>query len=112
MKRPKIAVVAGLAALAAFACSSKPGGTALSGEQLAAARNLYSAQGCTLCHGQNGEGGIGATLRAGQVATHPVERLAEQITNGGNGMPAFKDKLKPEEITLLARFIKQEFQGQ
>ncbi len=35
-----------------------------------------------------------------------------QITDGGDGMPAFGDKLTPEQIDQLIRFIRAEFQGQ
>jgi mono/diheme cytochrome c family protein len=30
---------------------------------------------------------------------------------GGDGMPEFKDKLSPDEINLLVRFVRHEFQG-
>jgi cytochrome c551 len=111
MQQLKLMIVLTAAALSAAACSSS-GGTPLTEAEAATARSLYAAQGCATCHGDKGQGGIGPNLQAGQVATHPIERLSEQITNGGNGMLAYKDKLKPEEINLLARFIKKEFQGQ
>ena len=33
------------------------------------------------------------------------------ITNGEEEMPAFKDKMKPEEIAALVKFVRKEFQG-
>ena len=42
---------------------------------------------------------------------HADEEFVEQITEGDEGMPAFKDKLSPEEMNDLVRFIRKEFQG-
>jgi mono/diheme cytochrome c family protein len=33
------------------------------------------------------------------------------ITNGEEAMPAFKNKLKPEEITDLVKFVRKQIQG-
>ena len=76
---------------------------------------------CKLCHGANGEGGPVKlddgtklkvpTLRAGHALRHPDSDFVKQITKGGDGMPAFGAKLKPEEINDLVRFIRREFQG-
>ena len=51
------------------------------------------------------------SLREGHALRHPDSDFLKQITKGGDGMPAFKDKLKPEEIDDLIRFIRHEFQG-
>ena len=76
---------------------------------------------CKSCHGANGEGGPVKledgtklkvpTLRAGHALRHPDSDFVKQITKGGDGMPAFGEKLKPEEINDLIRFIRHEFQG-
>ena len=34
-----------------------------------------------------------------------------QITEGDDEMPAFKDKLTPQQINEVVRFIRKEFQG-
>ena len=39
------------------------------------------------------------------------EDFIKQINNGGDGMPVFKDKLRPEEITDLVKLIRKQFQG-
>jgi mono/diheme cytochrome c family protein len=42
---------------------------------------------------------------------HTDEQLAQQIAEGDDEMPAFKDKLSAEEINELVRYIRTEFQG-
>ncbi len=88
-------------------------------DQFAAARANFQKY-CTPCHGDNAEGGLVKidnkrlkvpTLRSGHALMHSDEAFAKQITAGGDGMPAFKDKLKPDEISDLARFIRHQFQG-
>jgi mono/diheme cytochrome c family protein len=76
---------------------------------------------CELCHGANGEGGRvkledGTKLKVptfheGHALHHPDSDFVKQITKGGDGMPAFKEKLTPEQINDLVRFIRHEFQG-
>ncbi len=35
----------------------------------------------------------------------------EQVTNGGGGMPAFKDQLSSEEISNVAAYVVEEIVG-
>ena len=89
-------------------------------DQFAAARKLYEKN-CQNCHGPNGVGGPVKledgtklkvpTFREGHALRHPDSEYQKQITKGGDGMPAFADKLKPEEMNDLIRFIRHEFQG-
>ena len=51
------------------------------------------------------------TLREGHALRHTDAEFVKQITKGGDGMPAFADKLKPEEINDLIKFIRREFQA-
>jgi mono/diheme cytochrome c family protein len=89
-------------------------------DEYAAAREIYS-QKCAACHGEKAEGGVVQldkskpklkvpSLTTGHATTHPEEQLAKQISNGGQGMPPFKDKLTPEQITGLVRYIRNELQ--
>jgi mono/diheme cytochrome c family protein len=75
---------------------------------------------CSACHGENGTGGLKTVdgkklkvpnLREGHALNHPDDDFIKQITKGGDGMPAFKDKLTPEQMNELVRFIRHEFQG-
>jgi mono/diheme cytochrome c family protein len=89
-------------------------------DPLAATRAIY-AKDCQECHGAKGEGGPVKlddgtklkvpSLREGHALRHPDSDFVKQITKGGDGMPAFKDKLKQQEIDDLIRFLRQEFQG-
>jgi mono/diheme cytochrome c family protein len=88
-------------------------------DELAGARTTYS-QICSACHGDTGDGGNVTiegkklkvpSLKQGHALNHTDEQLAKTITNGDDGMPAFKDRLKPEQITAMVRFVRREFQG-
>ena len=88
-------------------------------DELAAARGLYSKN-CESCHGEKGEGGLVKvedkrlkvpSFKMGHALKHTDEEFIKQITKGGDGMPAFKDKLKPEQMQELVNFVRKEFQG-
>ena len=89
-------------------------------DQFAAVRTIFEKD-CKECHGQDGQGGRVTlkdgtklkvpTLREGHALRHKDEEFVKQITKGGDGMPAFADKLKPAEINELIKFIRHEFQG-
>lgn len=75
---------------------------------------------CQDCHGEKGLGGAVEfkgkklkvpSLRDGHALDHTDEKFVNQITEGDDEMPAFKDKLSPEEINDLVRFIRKELQG-
>lgn len=75
---------------------------------------------CASCHGANGEAGVikannktlrVPSLRKGHALDHTDEQLAQQIAEGDDEMPAFKDKLSAEQINELVRYIRTEFQG-
>jgi mono/diheme cytochrome c family protein len=86
---------------------------------LAVARTNYLKT-CVACHGETGEGGPvtveGKKLKVPSFkAPHALKdsdkEFTEQIHEGGDGMPAFKDKLSEQEIADLVKFIRKEFQG-
>lgn len=89
-------------------------------DQFAAARATFDKN-CKRCHGETGKGGPvkledGTKLKVpslceGHALRHPDSDFIKQITKGGDGMPAFADKLKPDEINDCIRFIRHEFQG-
>jgi len=131
MKLTKLPLLVGLIVLLAVACnqpaeqttittgSATPAPAAATPDEFAAARATFAKE-CVNCHLAKGEGGPVTvdgqkmkvpSLREGHALDHPDSEFVEQITKGGDGMPAFKDKLKPEEIDGLVRFIHHEFQG-
>ena len=88
-------------------------------DELAVARTNYAAN-CEACHGPAGEGGLVKveekqikvpSLKAAHAVKHTDEQLTKMITDGEEAMPAFKAKLKPEEIAGLVKFVRKEFQG-
>ena len=88
-------------------------------DEFAVARANY-AKHCSACHGDEGKGGLVKvdntklkvpSLREGHALGHPDEKFVKQITEGGDGMPKFKDKLSPDEINAMVRFVRHEFQG-
>lgn len=93
------------------ACSSDDDGGATadtpSDPVLAEGQTLYASN-CSSCHGASGEGGIGIKL-AGNVETR-YPNIADQeavILNGRGTMPAFKEKLTPEQVTAIARYERE-----
>ena len=87
--------------------------------ELAQAGKLYKEV-CAHCHKDNGEGGEvfidGKTFKAPSfkrpsVISDPDSELIEHIRDGGEYMPAFKDRLTPAQMKELVQFIRKEFQN-
>jgi mono/diheme cytochrome c family protein len=75
---------------------------------------------CSNCHQEKGEGGMvkleGKRLKVpslleGHGLEHSDAEFAKQIANGGDGMPAFKDRLNEKQINDLVRFIRRDIQA-
>lgn len=91
-------------------------------DELAAARATYNTT-CSKCHKENGEGGVAEldegeklkvpSFKEAHSVKHTEADFVRKITNGDTdeGMPAFKGRLTPEQITDLARFVRREFQS-
>ncbi len=75
------------------------------GDPTAGARTY--ARNCRLCHGEQGQGGIGATLSGPIAAAQPAAFLRETINDGvkGSPMPAFRGALSPDEIENVIAYI-------
>jgi cbb3-type cytochrome c oxidase subunit III len=92
--------------VAAVAVSLALGSTALAEDGKA----LF-AQKCASCHGPDGKGktAMGLKLGARDLTTvkEPEADVAKVITNGKPPkMVAYKEKLTPEQIQVLARYVK------
>lgn len=72
---------------------------------------IYKAN-CANCHGQKGEGAKkGIPLVSGHALHHSETEHIKQVTDGeGEKMPAFKNKLKPEEIAEVVKFVRDDLQ--
>ena len=69
------------------------------------------ASACALCHGANGEGGIGLPFAGTDFSTKP-EYLNEHIdvlVNGRAAMPAFKAQLTPRQIAAVVTYERNAF---
>lgn len=87
-------------------------------DQMAIAKNIYTDK-CAKCHKEDGTGGKieldGKTIKAADFTAEHLKKhedadLIDQIREGGDGMPAYKDKLTDQQITDLVKFIRTEFQ--
>jgi mono/diheme cytochrome c family protein len=77
---------------------------------------VFFQRNCAVCHGPKGEGKqIGEkyapNLRSEKIINDPDERLFQQISNGGGGMPAFKYQINEDQIREMVKYIRQEIQG-
>ena len=138
MKTFKLLLAAAALALFAIACGStdnratvntnaRPSasatpaaGAAPTPDELAAAAADF-ARFCVNCHKADGTGGPfvledGTKLKVPNLREHgrrdPDKHLTDQIVAGGDGMPAFRDRLDEQRINALVRYIRREFHGQ
>ena len=88
-------------------------------DEFATAKANYQKN-CEACHGPNAEGGLAKvdnkqikvpSLKAEHAVKHTDEQLTKMITNGEEAMPSFKNKLKPEEISEMVRYLRKVVQA-
>ena len=113
-------LVAGCKKSATPAPSNTKAPVSVTPDQFATTRVVFEKH-CQSCHGEKGKGGPVKledgtrlkvpTLCEGHALHHPDSDFVKQITKGGDGMPAFKEKLMANEINDLVRFVRHEFQG-
>jgi mono/diheme cytochrome c family protein len=63
---------------------------------------------CAGCHGGDGSGGIGPRLAGGRVvvAFPDAEDQIAVVTDGRGGMPAFGERLTPDEIAAVVEYTR------
>ena len=67
---------------------------------------LFRTHGCAHCHGENGVGGgRGPDLQLVRKRLSGTA-IAQQIHDGGKGMPAYGDQLTDPEVDDLVAFLK------
>jgi cytochrome c551 len=62
------------------------------------------ADNCSGCHDADGSGGRGPDLRG----EDDVDGIAEQVRQGGDGMPSFAGELTDAQIEALAAYVAAE----
>jgi mono/diheme cytochrome c family protein len=65
------------------------------------------ARECRLCHGEQGEGGIGASLSGPIASAQPAAFIRQVVSDGIEGapMPAFRGVLSGDEVENVVAFI-------
>ena len=97
-------LVTGADADAVAAYVAQVAGTGVAAKSSTNGKDIFSAN-CGSCHtlkdaGTNGN--VGPNL---DQLKPPFEIVQHQVTNGGGGMPAFKGKLTPAQITAVAKYV-------
>jgi mono/diheme cytochrome c family protein len=62
---------------------------------------------CAGCHGLDGTGGNGGPNLTAIESAKDASRVRAQITNGGGGMPSFKDSLTEKQISDTTAYVVQ-----
>jgi len=71
----------------------------------AAGADVYSSAGCGSCHTLAAAGSTGTTGPNLDDLQPDAATVAEQVTNGGGGMPAFQDQLSEQEIADVSAYV-------
>lgn len=77
-------------------------------EWMAYGRNVYLANGCNTCHGNNAEGNTGPNLTDNHfININKIEDIATIINEGaaGGNMPAWANRMHPNDVALVSSYI-------
>lgn len=92
-----------LAAVAVIALVSAPAAQAADGKA------LYDAK-CAMCHGKDGVakkmGEPARSFGSAEFSKTSTDEIVKTVTGGKNKMPAYKEKLKADEIKAVADYVK------
>jgi cytochrome c oxidase subunit 2 len=78
---------------------------------LSKGKNIYQTQ-CAVCHGMNGEGGVGLPLKGSSVVVgKPIERHIKLVLNGvpGTAMQAFAQQLNEKDLAAVITYERNAF---
>jgi len=84
---------------------------------IAAGKSVFLDEGCGNCHtlaDAGTKGTVGPNLDEHLMESehgHSIDHIVEQVRHGGNGMPAFADRLTEQEIQDVARFVFEATKG-
>ncbi len=105
-KRWLFASVAGLGLLVGALRLSRPSPAAAFADRKEAGAELFATRGCAHCHGDDGQGTDKAPGLRELRKKLSADRIRDQIVHGGQGMPAFGDSLKDDEVDDLVSFLR------
>jgi len=86
-------------------------GFASMNEALSAGKEIFNGR-CAACHGMNGEGGIGAKLAGGAIATGPVAGHINFVIHGSPKNPmmaAYEGQLTAKELAAVITYERNSF---
>ena len=116
MKLVKMLVIVVFATFAFTACLNTGQKSFVIADSKSYEASLFR-QDCAVCHGPEGNGRMldnGAkvpSLRQGPFKMLTEAAIQIQITNGGNGMPPFRDQLTQREINMMTEFVYRDLRG-
>jgi mono/diheme cytochrome c family protein len=67
---------------------------------------LFRDKGCAYCHGTKADGTPKGPSLATVRRSMRAARIEDQIENGGQKMPSFKDSLSHDEVLQLVQFLR------
>jgi quinohemoprotein ethanol dehydrogenase len=74
----------------------------------ASAGKSVFASNCSTCHGAGGHGGNGGPDLTSIPSAKNLQTVIGQVSNGGGGMPAFKDQLTNKQIQDVSTYVVQD----
>ena len=86
------------------------GGGGATGNAEAGAK-VFADSGCGNCHTLAAANAKGTTAPNLDEAEPSADEVAEQVRNGGGGMPAFGDKLSDQQIADVAAYVSESAGG-
>lgn len=96
----------GTALATAYVRLHRPVPAAAYADHKTAGAELFGSRGCAHCHGMDGKGTDRAPALRDLRKKISTDKMHDQIVHGGQGMPAFGDSLKPEEVDDLVSFLR------
>lgn len=76
------------------------------GETTADGQEVFS-ENCMSCHGDEGQGASGPELQGDDFAAD-LDKVIDQVKEGGDGMPAFEGDLSDDEIEAVSKYVTDE----
>ena len=109
-------IFAAIAGFTLTACLNSPKGSFVIADSKSYEASLFR-QHCAICHGPEAKGRTldnnakVPSLREGPFKMQTEAAIQNQITNGGNGMPPFRNQLTQREINLMTGFVYRDLRG-
>ncbi len=78
------------------------------GADVAGGKAVYEANACSACHGPNGDGGLGPSLKGAAFAEKyaNVDKMVNVIRSGRGSMPGYpEDRIGKSEMDGLVSFV-------